>query len=250
MNAMSEYNIKLWELNHVNDFKKLYDFKGKNVLEIGGKLPKHFVNTFGVKSWTSIDLVNGNFQDENYREIQGNIADYNFEENTFDLVFSTNCFEHIINLEAAFLNMHKALKPGGLLSALFGPIWSGNIGHHIYLIHPRTNEIIYFNDCPIPEWSHLYFSHEQLIEILKTKFTDDIIDEIIEQTFFRNDKNRLFYEDYIRIINNSEFNINELRNWHEPINPPEEIQKIMEEKHPNKKNFSTRSLKIILQKNF
>lgn len=243
-----EYKVKLWELNHVNDFKKLYDFKDKAVLEIGGHLPKLFVNEMGVKSWTCIDPWTTTYEDGNYREIKGDIASYELEENTFDLIFSTNCFEHILELEKAFANMYKILKPGGMVSALFGPIWSSNRGHHLFVIDNKTQEVIFFNDDPIPQWSHLYMNKEELTETIKDKFDEETLKTIVLQALIYKDKNRLFYEDYIKIINNSNFEIHELRNWHEPLSPPADIQKKIEEKNPNYKNFSTRSLKILLKK--
>jgi SAM-dependent methyltransferase len=243
-----EYDVRVWESNHVEDFLKICSFEGKNVLEVGGSLPKNYVNGLGVKSWTCIDISRENFESDNYRIIKGNISNYNFEENSYDLVFSTNCFEHIEDLEAAFSNMYRVLKPGCYLSALFGPIWSGYQGNHLYFWDNRKNDWEIFNQNPIPEWGHLIYSKDELRNLVIDKYTEENIDVIIDQTYDSKIINRLFYEDYINIINNSPFKIHEIRNWHSPVSPDASLQKVLEKKYPGKFNFSTRSLKILLQK--
>jgi SAM-dependent methyltransferase len=248
LSQLQRPDIKLWESNHIKDFYKLYNFTGKNILEVGGRLPKDLINVLGAESWTSIDPANPNEEDGNYSLIKGSICDYPFKENSFDIIFSTNCFEHIDNLEAAFSNMYRILKPEGVLSALMGPIWSSNKGYHLVIFDEENNLWIDFNQTPIPEWSHLIYQPEELRDVIKDKYPAKVVDKIIYDTYVSNNVNRLFYEDYINIVNNSNFLIHELRNWHEPIALDKDMQGFLEKKYPDKKNFSTRSLKILLQK--
>ena len=54
-------------------------------------------------------------------------------------------------------------------------------------------------------------------------------------------------DDYKKLIESSKFNILEFRDWHKSKMPPSNIQKILEEKY-NRKNFSTVSIKMLLEK--
>ncbi|KAK1760724.1 S-adenosyl-L-methionine-dependent methyltransferase [Echria macrotheca] len=49
----------------------------------------------------------------NVEVITGNMANYEFEHESFDRVLSIEMFEHMKNLEEVFAKMARALKPGG-----------------------------------------------------------------------------------------------------------------------------------------
>lgn len=244
----SEREIYIWESNHIEDCQKINLFEEKDVLEVGGVLPKSYTDQLNAKSWTCIDIASyyESIKQGNYEVIRGNICDYDFGENTFDTVISTNSFEHINNFEKAIANIYKILKPSGILSALFGPIWSCNKGHHLWVY--EGGRYITFNDDIIPDWSHLLYTESELKELIQDKYNASIQKEILNQTYYVDWNNRLFYEDYIRILNQFPFIIHELRNWHKPVFPPVDIQKRLEEKYPGYKNFHTFSLKILFQK--
>jgi SAM-dependent methyltransferase len=60
---------------------------------------------------------------------QGHIATYAPAASDFDLIFSISVFEHIDDVAAALRNMHRLLKPGGLMYHSFG-LWFGPSGGH------------------------------------------------------------------------------------------------------------------------
>ena len=80
---------------------------------------------------------------------------------------------------------------------------------------------------------------------------DNLLEKVIEEMIFQiyeiDSINRLFYDDYIDIINSSNFIIHELRNWHKPFKPDLNTRALLEKKYP-RKNFDAVSLKILLQK--
>lgn len=59
------------------------------------------------------------------------IAYFNQENNTYDLIISWETLEHIINPEIALKNMFKALKPGGICFHEYNPFFSINGGHSL-----------------------------------------------------------------------------------------------------------------------
>lgn len=241
--------IYIWEENHIFDCANNNLIQNKDVLEVGGALPEKYVKDFYYKSWTCLDFSYRDFEGENnFKIIPADVSKVKLEENSYDTIISTNCFEHVNGLKQAFLNMYNFLRPGGYLSALFGPIWSCHNGHHIWI--KDGLDVYTFNNEVIPPFGHLIYSETQLVNIIKNKIPENLIDETINQVYYDTGINRLFYEDYIELINSSDFIIHEIRNWHKQVKPDDEIQKILEEKYPGKSNFQTQSLKILLQKPF
>lgn len=52
-------------------------------------------------------------------------------DNTFDAVFSTNVFEHVMNPRLALTEIHRVLKPGGRFITTFGPLFYSPLGYHV-----------------------------------------------------------------------------------------------------------------------
>lgn len=239
-------DLPVWQKNHLEDCKKRGMFEGKRVLEVGGGTPADITRALNVKSWTCVDpAFSCDLREENYEQVPESILNYN-EGKKFDLIFSTNAFEHIIGLDKAFENMYNLLEAGGLLSALYGPIYSSYKGHHVYVYYAQ-DLVLSFNDAKIQNWGHLLYGTDKLVEILSKFYNEQTLNTIKEQLGDWDYLNKLFYDDYIEIINKSKFDVLELRDWHESHYPDPKTQKILEEKY-KKKNFSTVSMKIILRK--
>ena len=67
-----------------------------------------------------------------------------FESESFDAVFSTDVFEHVMDLELAYSEIFRVLKPGGRLITKFGPLFYSPHGYHLYWA------------CKVP-WAHVVF---------------------------------------------------------------------------------------------
>jgi ubiquinone/menaquinone biosynthesis C-methylase UbiE len=55
-----------------------------------------------------------------------------FPDQSFDAVFSTNVFEHVMDLDRAFKEMFRVLRPGGVVLSRFGPLFLSPQGYHLY----------------------------------------------------------------------------------------------------------------------
>jgi ubiquinone/menaquinone biosynthesis C-methylase UbiE len=62
--------------------------------------------------------------------VSGNAEQVPFEDNTFDLVFSYNAFEHFERPAAVFAEALRVAKPGGHLFFSFGPLYLSSYGLH------------------------------------------------------------------------------------------------------------------------
>lgn len=239
-------SLKVWEKNHIKDCDTRQMFHNKKVLEVGGVTPPDVAQKLGTISWFCVDpcRASDSINTENYKHYKKCIADFT-EDEGFDLIFSTNCFEHITNLEVSLKRMYELLKPGGCLSALMGPIYSCHKGHHTSIPTEKYG-LINFNNLKLDKWGHLIYSEPELYEKLSVNYDEETTQRLVNQIVRGATTNKLFFDDYIDIINRSPFRIRELRDWHESQYPDEMTLKRL--KKYNKKNFSTVSIKIILEK--
>lgn len=76
-----------------------------------------------------------------------------FATATADLLYSNNCLEHLPDLESAFREAARVLKPGGLLFGSTEPLYFSAQGHHLS------------DFFPIP-WGHLLWHVDELAEIV------------------------------------------------------------------------------------
>jgi SAM-dependent methyltransferase len=67
-----------------------------------------------------------------------------FADGSFDAVLSTDTFEHVMDLDLAFQEIARVLKPGGHLLTRFGPLFYSPHGYHLYWA------------CQVP-YAHLLF---------------------------------------------------------------------------------------------
>ena len=80
-----------------------------------------------------------------------------FDDSSFGVCYSLATFEHIHDFAGTLSEIHRVLKPGGLMIAKWSPIWNGFDGHHYgpTLSDPSHSEI------GLP-WAHLIFDRESL----------------------------------------------------------------------------------------
>ena len=55
-----------------------------------------------------------------------------FADRSFDAVLSTDTFEHVMDLDLAFTEIARVLRPGGSLLTRFGPLFYSPHGCHLY----------------------------------------------------------------------------------------------------------------------
>lgn len=182
--------------------------KGKRVLEIGGAITPEYPTSANVALWTSIDINKKRFDgrsrlSEKYKLILMNGSELGFKDNSFDVVFSTNCFEHVADLSKMLKEIYRVLAPGGILFTIFGPIWSGPVGHHSYVDY--NDNTLTFQDNLFPDWWHLIQCPKQLERFLNDKYPAEVVRQILNCCFYGDDINRLIDRDYEMLISESKF---------------------------------------------
>jgi SAM-dependent methyltransferase len=182
-------------------------FRGQNVLEVGGCSPPALVRGHGPLAWTAVNLNSQEVDDFNEQARELSLTGYSARyqdialaelTSTYDRIYSINSFEHVKNLTGAFEKMCQALRPGGLLFTLFGPIWSSDVGHHLSLSTDQGP--IHFGDGVLEPWEHLTSTPAAIGAKLQAKYGKSAADRAVEFIFTYPDLNRVFEHEYLEVV--------------------------------------------------
>jgi len=144
---------------------KLYDnlyrpycpFSGKVVAEIGAG--PYALRYYLRQQPARYLAVNLGFSEEYPTElplelIRSTADSIPIDDESVDVVISENCFEHLVNYRAMIGEMHRILKPGGMLATQFSPLFYSPYGAH-------------FHDTSMLPWIHFFFDEETLRDLIE-----------------------------------------------------------------------------------
>lgn len=134
----------------------------------------------------------------NCRIEQRDAARTGLPADAYDLAVSFAAFEHFQKLPDVLAETQRVLRPGGLLYAHFGPIWSGPDGHHLWVNH-QGRSYNYLNTT-LPPWCHLLMTHAELMDVCVPRHGREAAERIVSYVFDCPDQNHLFYEDYLEVL--------------------------------------------------
>jgi SAM-dependent methyltransferase len=223
-----------------------FDLVGKDVIEVGGLLPRSFVKAVDVASWKSIDLkVAEDFDDGFYGLVQGDAAAMPFPDRSADLVFSSSSFEHIEDLPAALAEMWRVLRPGGIVYSDWGPIWSSHEGHHIR--GPAQKILHSAGVWPLEPWFHLARTRSEIREFLNEHLDPIGVTKVERAIFRRPQLNRLFFEDYVHILHSSPLKVQSLF-FKVGKEPDEETLRLLKLRQPGRTHFDVNGFRAVLRR--
>lgn len=226
--------------------RSLGGIETKEVLEIGGTLPRSFLEPAAPAGWTCVDLLIEEAATNGfYRLVPGDAAELPLADESVDLVFSSSAFEHISNLGAALAEMARVLRPGGAVYADFSPIWSSAHGHHL---RGRAREVLRAAQLwPPPAWFHLTMSRREMREFLGKHLTAED-QRIVERWLYRRPSiNRLFYEDFVHLFHVSPLRVRRV----DPKigeTPDEATLELLRRRQPGRSNFHVTGFRVALSK--
>jgi SAM-dependent methyltransferase len=181
---------------------------------------------------------------KNCEFIVGDITEQTpFLDNQFDAVLSLSVLEHLTNLPKAFNEMSRIVKNDGEMLHMFGPSWSCAYGHHIYA-NPNM-ALLNFSMWKMPAHMHLLCSRNEIKEYyLECGFSDEDIKSVFHWFFETEIINRVFYDDYIKVILQANLQFDHLELMHNKL--PVEHMKLLRDRYPNYMDFSTYGFKAKL----
>ena len=156
-----QYRVKVWKILISKFFSKWID-PDDHVLDLGCGYGE-FINQVDVAVRHGMDLnpKTKKMLDDNVNFHQQDCSQtWNIKENSLDLVFTSNFFEHLPNkesLDRTMTEIRKALKPGGRIiamgpniSVLKGKYWDF-WDHHVALSDQSVCELLQIHDFTIEQ---------------------------------------------------------------------------------------------------
>jgi SAM-dependent methyltransferase len=183
--------------------------EGKSVLEVGGCTPPAEIAKFRPARWDAANLDGKAVESFNRQAASVGLAGTAAIQDAsqfdmgrkYDVVYSINAFEHIKPLPRAIDCMRNSLSPGGKLFSLFGPIWSGDVGHHLSVMTDVGE--LHFNDGVLAPWEHLTATPEQMHARLEKKYSKQAADRAVDFVYRFPDLNRVFEHEFLEIFTKS-----------------------------------------------
>lgn len=148
---------------------QLGEIKGKYILDFGsgeGITANYFAknnNVVAVEPWE--EMLNNRWNDNKYRQIQGDISVLSeFEDNTFDVVICHNVLEYIDNKESVVNELHRVLKTGGLLS-IVKHNRAGRVMQMAVLLDDldKANELLDGKHCNASKFGAIRYYEDEMI---------------------------------------------------------------------------------------
>ncbi len=152
-------------------------------------------------------------------------------------------------MPGALQRMRMALKPGGQLFLLAGPIWAGHRGHHLY---PRG-----FPDDPgrvtkllsfLRPWQHLAQTQSEMFRDLLPAFGQEFSEVVVGSIYESTRLNRLFTEEYLLQFQTHGLQVQKLIPW---VTGPEVDRGLLEEarrRHPAFREFEWEGFNCLLKR--
>jgi ubiquinone/menaquinone biosynthesis C-methylase UbiE len=116
-------------------------------------------------------------------------------ENEFDIIFSWETFEHIMNPKEALARIYKALKPGGIVFSQYNPFFCLSGGHSMCTL-----------DFP---FAHTLLTDEDFKRYVETIVPENAPPKYSELSynFFTKNLNRMTQNDLTKYINDIGFEL-------------------------------------------
>jgi SAM-dependent methyltransferase len=185
----------------------------KDVLEVGGAQSGEAARPFLADGAASV-VISGldhvteeKAVNQKLRLLRANALSLSetFEPESFNVVFGLSIVEHIPSPQVFLDEVHKVLKPGGVAYFEGNPLWSSAKGHHLWVAtwggpyqHKATANYLFSSfprkesTNPLPDWSHLLMSEQQMTDHLGSKSLPQVdIDCIIDWVYRSDQVNRL-----------------------------------------------------------
>lgn len=151
--SLAGVDFKAHAVRHVDSLKRI---KGSKVLVVGcGSHDCRYFVEKGAAEVHGLDPRQAEYQHPRVRYFQASAEEIPLEDNAYDIVFCFATMEHVQNIAAAFSEMVRVAKVGGLIYSYAGPLWNSKRGHH---------KEHYLDGYP---WLHLRATEEEMLDYVR-----------------------------------------------------------------------------------
>jgi len=205
--------LKAYQKISIDNLCGFYNVRGKKIIEIGGEpdlaVAKELLNR-GAKEVVSINNrknIENTIISEKLKIRKMDARHLEFSNDIFDIVFGVAVLEHLSNLNVILDEIHRILKYEGIAYLHGAALWPSNLGHHLWI---KCGDVGYkfTENNPIPDWYHLIYNKNQLLNFLVSKnVPKHHAEKIVWWIYEHNDINRYNYEDYIRYFSEAKLRL-------------------------------------------
>ncbi len=223
-------------------------FAGKDVLEVGGAVPREHALATGARGWSGFYLGAQPSSSPGYEIRDADARTIPWPDASFDLVFSSCAFEHIQELPRALAEIRRVLRPGGALVTTFAPIWSSAVGHHLWG-RLEDGRRVHFLDPIVPLFAHLLLEERELGWFLAHTVGTACARRFVEMVYRHPHVNRVHAAQYRAFFAAAGFDdarLAEQGAW-QPIHvPTPALLAELEARHPGMGSFATPGFEGVL----
>jgi SAM-dependent methyltransferase len=237
-----------WTASALHGASAARGFAGADVLEIGGAVPREVVRGLGARSWIACDFGCEPVVDGDYEVHAIDAAALPFDDERFDLVFSSCAFEHFADVPAVLAEARRVLRPGGVLFAEYAPVWTAAHGHHLYVPVGERGELMSFEHAVLPRWGHLVLSRRQLHRFLVLGWGDEAADCAEAWIFDHDHANNLPEAGHRRAFWGSGLAVERLVTSSPGFVPSPSMLAELEQVHPDGSDFAVYGNQVVLSK--
>lgn len=256
----STHDLARYQIRSVRRFMKFVPMKNisKSVLEVGSDLDAKVIREIHELGCPQVTGVNPGFSEDDLARYNSvlpdgcilkpvDMRDTGFPDESFGAIFSVSVFEHLLDFKVCLAEMHRILEPGGMIYAEFGPIWSSSLGHHVYA-NAGKEQARHWDPTlnPLDDHSHLLLTKDEMSQFLSDKVSLGLRDAILHWVYDSEDINRFFYEDYLRILDASPFEVIMMEKDREFV--AEELMLSLRTAYPDYTIFNIRNVELVLRK--
>jgi ubiquinone/menaquinone biosynthesis C-methylase UbiE len=234
-------NSIILEIGSDSDAKILRELVGRGAKRVVGINPGLENEKKGISDFRNAGLPAG-------CELRNDDAtSIGFDDDTFTHIVSVSVLEHLNNFEKCLSEMYRVLKPGGYVYAEFGPIWSSGLGHHVYAT-VNGEEARHWDPSrnPVPNYAHLLLTKEEMRISLQNKISKSLLEAVVSWIYDQSYINRMFYEDYIRAIEASAFQVVHKAEDREHLS--RRTKELLKSRYPDYTRFDVRNAELVLRK--
>ena len=245
---------KNWVFPQLFCFHIHCDLENSDLLEIGGYLPPSVIDLFGVRNYTGSGLnedIRNLYRAGSESNCSSSFVNIDIQDplqvsalGKYTRIFSTACFEHILDLEAALDNCYQLIGDIGYLYSYIAPVWTFPLGgQHGYVdpdVLPGQQNQFGFHLLPV----------SSQISILKSKsINKGLIEKVLCRLHFNDDVNERPFEYYQRALTESKFlclKLDQIQNLNiSKLNPG--MASLIRKSYPDS-NLTTSGIRVLLSK--
>ncbi|HED64082.1 MAG TPA: methyltransferase domain-containing protein [Planctomycetes bacterium] len=218
-----------------------HGFADKHVIELGGALPEPSIRALGVRSWTSLTSLSPERLAPRHRVLPLSARPVPLAAEHYHLVFLAAPLHHLPDPGFALAESARLLRPGGILFASLGPLWSGPSGWSCFEDWGDGAPLL-------PGWSQLLFEEADLAAWLGVTVGAERRNELAARFHAQTRGVRLFEEDVFELFRDAPLLLERLEPVGTECAPSPRLRERLAAIHPGHSRFGAKELRIELRK--